>query len=256
MQPGSGAQNEGDPGARSRRSRSAAGATSRPRDPPSDQCVALASSRSPTSPVGAEALAGDARWRPLCRSARATSRWFLGFPPPPGGPLSLVGSRLPFERTVDHLVLPHRWCRCAPGGSPSAEASGHPPVPPPLRSAAVRRLWTPAEQASRGLREIHRVVHQPFSFSPEFAALSTRMATAVPTGTPQATNDKGRRPIGPPAPWSRVRSRGLEPPRDYSHSDLNAARLPVPPRPLVELASVPAGLEAGRTSAAPLTCRR
>src|SRR3954468_1785448 len=33
------------------------------------------------------------------------------------------------------------------------------------------------------------------------------------------------------APLSMVRSRRLELPRDLSHSDLNAARLPVPPRP-------------------------
>jgi lipoyl(octanoyl) transferase len=28
-----------------------------------------------------------------------------------------------------------------------------------------------------------------------------------------------------------VRSRGLEPPRDFSHNDLNVARIPIPPRP-------------------------
>ena len=28
-----------------------------------------------------------------------------------------------------------------------------------------------------------------------------------------------------------VRPRGLEPPRDFSHNDLNVARLPVPPWP-------------------------
>ena len=37
-------------------------------------------------------------------------------------------------------------------------------------------------------------------------------------------------------PEKMVRSRRLELPRDLSHSDLNAARLPVPPRPHIHLA--------------------
>ncbi len=34
-------------------------------------------------------------------------------------------------------------------------------------------------------------------------------------------------------PKNQVRARGLEPPRDLSHRDLNPARLPIPPRPRV-----------------------
>ena len=34
-------------------------------------------------------------------------------------------------------------------------------------------------------------------------------------------------------PYSAMRMRGLEPPRPYGHTDLNRARLPIPPHPLV-----------------------
>ena len=113
--------------------------------------------------------------------------------------------------------------------------------------------------SSRGQTKIHRVVHQPFSFSPEFVALSTgcpqvgrttrphdrRAAGATWGPRPSSARRRGRRPHGRPTPSSMVRSRGLEPPRGYPHSDLNAARLPVPPRPLVEFGSVPAALNRG-----------
>ena len=50
-------------------------------------------------------------------------------------------------------------------------------------------------------------------------------------GRVQARSAHAVQRIGAPGPRSHMRMRGLEPPRPERHTDLNRARLPIPPHP-------------------------
>ena len=162
-------QNGGDPGrlpaeaGRRRRGHQSA------EHPPSDRCPALAWRRSPTSPVGAEALAGDGRFRDRCAEAlRSRIPLACGVPPTTWRAARPVRLRSP--------------CR-ADGGfarPPTAVVSVRPPRflrrPKPLVASRSRPApfrcgegdcWTSAEAPSIGIREIPRLIHQPFWLSPE-----------------------------------------------------------------------------------------
>lgn len=157
----------------------------------------------------------------------------LGVPPTTMAdrcPRKALASRL--ERTVDLLVLPLRWTRCGfrrVSVGRSLRSSPGSPTAPCRCGNGDFGPWPPHRQG--------------------VFARSTGLSTNLfrcPQNAGTCPHETHRRPaLFGPAPWLPVRSRGLEPPRDYSHSDLNAARLPVPPRPLVEFGSVPAAPRQG-----------
>ena len=118
-------QNGGDPGrlpagaGRQRRGHQSA------EHPPSDLCPALAWRRSPTSPVGAGASAGDGRFQDR-RTEVLGSRipLVLGVPPTTWRAARSGSLALPFPNGRCLLVLPLRWSRVSSEVPPSAEASG------------------------------------------------------------------------------------------------------------------------------------
>ena len=65
------------------------------------------------------------------------------------------------------------------------------------------------------------------------AAWTARQILDAPRGfEPRLTESESVvLPLDEGASGRLVRPRGIEPPRDYSHNDLNVARLPTPPRP-------------------------
>lgn len=120
-------------------------------DPPSDRAEGLPSFRSPTSPVGAEALAGDARCRPPHRSVVTASRSFVrGSPlttwraarPEWFSPLVPGGRCLTRPPALGVLV---RFRRVSVGRS-LRSSPGH----APLRSVAVSATLDPRRNVVKG----------------------------------------------------------------------------------------------------------
>ena len=102
-------------------------------------------------------------------------------------------------------------------------------------SRAFRALSSSRRRSSRARGDSHA----PTASRSAAARRATRPdASAAPRGErggcDVATTTKGPAIAGPFGA-AAVRMRGLEPPRACTHGDLNAARLPIPPHPLVPL---------------------
>jgi hypothetical protein len=118
------------------------------------------------------APAGDARCSasaPGCSGLTPASGW--GSPRSLAGHLAARPGGLPAGWTAD-LVLPPRPYGPIPSGSPSAEASGHPPVSH-HRTAAVRGTLDAGVTDVKGFWRDPQVVHEPFRLSPDHRPLST-----------------------------------------------------------------------------------
>src|SRR5215208_1629204 len=108
------------------------------------------------------------------------------------------------------------------------------------RTRFAEARWRPPKAASDGAFSVTTTsvvagVDPPYA-APERETTARQRTAAVPTTR---------------TPFLKMRMRGLEPPRPYGHTDLNRARLPIPPHPRARVI-VASGIAAPRD---PRRCR-
>src|SRR5215472_12229582 len=103
-----------------------------------------------------------------------------------------------------------------------------------LRSRDAARAWMAAMLARPRAEVSERAISDGASRVTMTSVVGTGRA-ATPLPAREATSAAAAQRM---ARRLRLRMRGLEPPRPKGHTDLNRARLPIPPHPLV-LASLP-----------------
>ena len=148
-----------------------------------------------------------------------------------GHPVRVPAAEL---RVRVHEVVLKVWRRTAPATRQGVRGPWRPRGSSPDRAATVTASTRAVQRSRATARSWHRFVAQPPG--------NRRFATPQPVGARDAVtarNPCSHGKLGPSchrlAPrgpnGGTMRMRGLEPPRAFAHTDLNRARLPIPPHP-------------------------